>query len=544
MISFNFKTLTFDITIPKSLGEGVRSKIEKFVLPAILFILAGISIYSFNYFFQNGLGLAYNDARSHLDIGRRVVEGLKPGMAQLGSVWLPLPHLLMIPTIWNDFMWHSGLSGAIQSMIAFVATGLLIYLFLEKLQVGLLGRIVGIIVFIANINILYLQSTAMTELLLIATMTAAAYELLCWFEDGKLLSLLKAAFWIMLSTLNRYDGWFLFMLAVLLIGAYLLKKKGYKATEGTLILFCSLGGFGIALWLLWNLAIFHDPFFFAFGPYSARAQQLELEKAGVLPTKGNWLFSMKVYLYALAYNSNAFISILGAIGAIIFFFDKYIKPNLKIAAVALFAPLLFNILALYLGHSVLFIQGLSGDTWFNVRYGIMMMPSIAIFIGYLVHRLTRLRPLIIGLMCFVIFFTFYGYDAVTIDDARVGSSQKNVSEVSGWLAENAGNKEGFILISAASHDAIIFSSGLPMSRFIHEGTGAYWETATLIPDKWARWIIMRTNDPNDSTFKLLKGKPGLERYRLVGSYPFADIYELKPQYLDTLNTTPSLGKQK
>lgn len=101
-------------------------------------VLSAVSVWMFVHFYENGLGLAYNDARSHLDIGRRVVEGLEPGMAQLGSVWLPLTHLLMGLTIWNDFMWHSGLAGAIQSMIAFVGTGVCIYLFLRELGVGLL----------------------------------------------------------------------------------------------------------------------------------------------------------------------------------------------------------------------------------------------------------------------------------------------------------------------------------------------------------------------------------------------------------------------
>src|SRR6185295_13017237 len=101
-----------------------------------------VSVCMFAHYYQNGLGLAYNDARSHLDIGRRVVEGLKPGLAQLGSVWLPLPHLLMVPTIWNDFMWHSGLAGALQSMISFVVTGVLIYYFLRFLKVGVFGRLV------------------------------------------------------------------------------------------------------------------------------------------------------------------------------------------------------------------------------------------------------------------------------------------------------------------------------------------------------------------------------------------------------------------
>ena len=114
--SINKKTLD-------KLGEFLSSKIA--IL--LLLILGAISIYSFITYLNNGLGLSYNDARSHLDIGRRVVEGLKPGLAQLGSVWLPLPHLLMIPTVWIDFMWHTGLSGALQSMLSFVGTGIIIY---------------------------------------------------------------------------------------------------------------------------------------------------------------------------------------------------------------------------------------------------------------------------------------------------------------------------------------------------------------------------------------------------------------------------------
>jgi hypothetical protein len=33
-------------------------------------------------------------------------------------------------------------------------------------------------------------------------------------------------------------------------------------------------------------------------------------------------------------------------------------------------------------------------------------------------------------------------------------------------------------------------------------------------------------------------------YNLVDSYPFADIYELKEEYLGNLNTEASLGRQK
>lgn len=536
--------MVINFSLPVKPLTKISQFIGKYDYALLIFILTIVSVISWIYYWENGLGLSYNDARSHLDIGRRVVEGLKPGLAQLGSVWLPLPHILMVPTIWNDFMWHSGLSGALISMVSFVATGVIIYIFLKNLGINALGRIMGVFVFAANINVLYLQSTAMTELLLLSTMTAGVYELFMWQKENKLIHLVYSAFWIMLATLNRYDGWFLFFWAAVTILLLIFKKKGYKAAEGTFLFFCTLGGVGIILWFLWNLLIFKDPLYFAFGPYSAHAQQLQLEDAGVLASKKDLFLSLKIYLYALMFNSYGIPFILSIVGAVLLFLDKNIKTPIKIVISSLFAPLVFNIIALYFGFSVLFVQGISGNTWFNVRYGVMMAPSIAIFAGYLIGKTKNMRYLFTGLFIMVALFAFVNNDAVTIDDARVGSSQKNVSEVSGWLEKNAKKKEGFVLISAASHDAIIFSSGLPMKKFIHEGTGAYWLSATSAPDRWARWIIMRTNDTNDGTFKAVSQTNALNKYNLVGKYPFADIYELKQEYVGDLQTKTILKNNK
>ncbi|MBI2022971.1 hypothetical protein HYT01_00200 [Candidatus Giovannonibacteria bacterium] len=516
--------------------SGVLAKYSFFIA---VFCLTAVSVFSFLYYYSSGLGLAYNDARSHLDIGRRVVEGLKPGLAQLGSVWLPLPHILMIPTVWNDFMWHSGLSGAIFSMPGFVLTGIFIWKFLEQLNAGFWGKIAGILVFVLNVNVLYLQSTAMTELLLLATMTAAAYYFMLWFKGGNILHLISSAFWLMLSTLIRYDGWFLFVFAVGMLLVHVWLHKGYGSANGVFVLFDTLAGFGIILWFLWNQLIFGNPLYFIYGPYSAYVQQLELESAGVLATKGNFLFSLKTFYYALAYDTGAFTLLLGVAGTFAAWFSRELPSKVRYALLILWAPLFFNVLALYLGHSVLYVQGLNGDSLFNVRYGLMLMPTVAIFTGYLLHKMATARGLLFGLFFFVTFFQFTSGDAITIDDALVGSSQKNVKEVSSWLAQNTAGKEGFILISAASHDAIIFSSGLPMKKFIHEGTGQYWEDATADPARWARWIVMRTYSQTDAAYRLVSVTPGFsEKYDVVNSFPFADIYELKPEYFHDLNTKP------
>lgn len=522
-------------------------------LPLILFvILSLISVYYFVHYLQNGLGLSYNDARSHLDIGRRVVEGLKPGMAQLGSVWLPLNHMLMIPLIWNDWMWHSGFAGAFWNMLSFVGTGLVIYKYLEKLKIGLLGRVVAVAVFVANLNILYLQSTAMTEPLLLFTMTMSCYYLLTWHQDEGILGLIKSALWVMLATLVRYDGWFLLGVVGLLVlrhswvtGVSLQTwKSRFSRMEGITVLFSTLAVTGVVGWFVWNLLIFSDPLYFMLGEFSAHAQQLVMEAAGALPTKHDLVLSFKVYFYSFFYSSYTYPALLSLLAYIYMWRDKAITPEAKFASLALWAPLAFNVLALYFGFSVIYVQGISGDTWFNIRYGIMLAPTVAIMIGYLVGRAKEFRPLIIGSLFFVLFFAFANGDSVALDDARVGSSQKNVSEVSGYLNAHAKDTPGFILISAASHDAIIFSSGLPMKKFIHEGTGKYWESATTTPDHWARWIVMRTYDDADLTWKAVSRVPGFANYHRVAAYPFADIYELNDEMLPGLETDATIKNNK
>lgn len=534
-----------EIYININLNNKFLIWLEKYALFIVTILLAIVSVYYFYFYLNNHLGLSYNDARSHLDIGRRVVEGLKPGIAQLGSVWLPLNHVLMIPLIWNDWAWHSGFAGAVWNMISFVGTGVLIYKILEIFNVKLIGKLFGVLVFAANLNVLYLQSTAMTEPLLLATMTAGCYYLLLWAKDEKVINLVKSSFWVMMATLVRYDGWFLLLFAVAVVAILMFVKRGYRVSEGLVVMFATMGGFGIFLWVVWNWVIFSDPLYFILGPFSAHAQQLVMEEAGALPTKYNLLLSIQVYLYSVFYNSITTTALLGFFGGLVLLFDKKIKPELRFASIALMSPLFFNIASLFFGFSVIFIQGISGDTWFNVRYGVMLMPTFAVFIGYLVNRFSNLKWVIIGTFLFVTFFAFANNDSVAMDDARVGSSQKNVAEVSGWLEKNTKDKKGFILISAASHDAIIFSSNLPMKKFIHEGTGKYWESATTTPDRWARWIVLRTYDKNDLSYKAVGDLISFKTmYNLVDSYPFADIYELKEEYLNNLNTEANLGKQK
>jgi len=90
----------------------------------VLVSLAVLSAGAVAFVQWHGWALYYGDAEAHLEIARRVVDSRTPGYSQIGTVWLPLPHVLMLPLVANDWLWRTGLAGAIPSAICFVVAGL------------------------------------------------------------------------------------------------------------------------------------------------------------------------------------------------------------------------------------------------------------------------------------------------------------------------------------------------------------------------------------------------------------------------------------
>src|SRR6202050_5645042 len=139
-------------------------------------ISALVSLFSFFYYFRHSDLLLYGDAVAHINIARRVFDSLTPGLLQVGTVWLPLPHLLMIPFIFSNAMWQNGSGGSISSMIAYGFGVVGIFSLLRgaldsdpRTKPGaVIGAAAAAIAYGANPNLIYMQSTAMTESLYLA----------------------------------------------------------------------------------------------------------------------------------------------------------------------------------------------------------------------------------------------------------------------------------------------------------------------------------------------------------------------------------------
>ncbi len=97
---------------------------------------AAVSTGALFFYFHRDAILLYGDAVAHINIARRVFDSRTPGVFQLGTVWLPLPHLLDIPFILNDRLWQTGLGSSVPSMVAYVAGTLGVF----RLVSGLASR--------------------------------------------------------------------------------------------------------------------------------------------------------------------------------------------------------------------------------------------------------------------------------------------------------------------------------------------------------------------------------------------------------------------
>src|SRR5205823_6642253 len=101
-----------------------------------------------------------------------------------------------------------------------------------------LASFVGALVLVLNPNVLYLQTTPLSELVCIATLTMACYFFLAWTQEDHPRYLVLTAACTFLATMARYDGWMLcLLLPPLIVVVGLLKRRERAQIEADVIIF-------------------------------------------------------------------------------------------------------------------------------------------------------------------------------------------------------------------------------------------------------------------------------------------------------------------
>lgn len=153
------------------------------------------------------LTLSHYDAKGHLVVARRIADSLRPGWWQIGAVWLPLPHLLNAGPVQIDAWYRTGFSGVAISISCFAfAVGTLVWL-IHRATGSIAGAAAGAIVLASQPDVLYLQSTPMTEPLLMALTLGGVALTWRWVQDGAADPPTAPGVVLALAMLTRYEAW-------------------------------------------------------------------------------------------------------------------------------------------------------------------------------------------------------------------------------------------------------------------------------------------------------------------------------------------------
>jgi hypothetical protein len=484
----------------------------------LVFMTAAIlSVASFGFFFSHDMTNLYGDGIAHVNIARKVVDSPDDSLwqryVQIGSPWLPLQTVLMLPLVANEWMWRTGMAGSIVSMISYAVAALSLYLLARNLyrkedeQYRELFPAITAAIFLLNPSVLYMQATPMTELVFMATLASAAYLLHTWVADQTKRRLALAGASMAIATLARYEAWPVAALSVVIV--ILVSRGDVRAKASTAALFASLVIIGPIYWLWHNWAIYGNALEFLTGPYSARGLYLQNQaKLGWAKIfVGHFFIDVSMILITAAVCAGPFVLMLGALGFITFIVVRR-KTLLEDAPVLLLAvPFFFHVFSLYRGEIQIF--PLSAFGLHNVRYGLPHLLAVALFApasvllfkGEYRRRASIAVCVIVAAQYLYLFSEGPTQLAVYQEGYRNGVNARPARERREFSALiKARPPEPAVLMNTGELGPVVSQGGLRYSNIIHEGTLRWHEIKESIPEDVST-VIVQENDPLDKRLR-------------------------------------------
>jgi hypothetical protein len=498
----------------------------------VLWFAACVSIGSFLFYLRQGDVLLYGDAVAHINIARRVFDSRTPGLLQLGTVWLPLPHLLMIPFLLSDWAWRTGVGGAIPSLAVYVFGALGIFR-LVRSAVGFPSRPdtavriaawIATLIYVANPNLIYMQTTAMTEPLYLALFIwmlvyFSEFVLESGLKDGDLeksglSSLVKCGLCLLGACLTRYDGWFLAatMCVAVVVAA---KATGRQDLGHGVRNFILLAASAPAFWLAYNGIVYRNPLEFANGPYSAKAiEHKSVSETSPHPGTRNLLVGASYFLKSAELNLAPgnwgrlwwLLALTGTVLALIS--DRRLWPLLL-----LWIPLIFYSLSIAYGSVPIYLPVWWPFSHYNVRYGLELLPAFAVSVALAVYFLTRFVRnttaragiVVVALISVSIGYASIWRDPICFHEAWINSRTRTAleREVAAYLRGLP--PDSTLLMFLGNHVGALQQAGIPLRRVINEGNHrtwvqpsdpeGLWERALANPQQYTDFVIAFEGDP-------------------------------------------------
>jgi hypothetical protein len=502
------------------------------------------SMSSLFYYAQRGEILMHGDATAHINIARRVFDSLTPGPLQLGTVWLPLPHLLMMPFIYFDKLWQSGVGGSIPSMCAYV----LGVLGIVRLVGGLLesdtrtrpaaqaGAWIAAFAYGANPNLIYTQATALTEPLYLALFIWAMVYFSEFLRalgplsparggggvvpEAATRALRRCGYCVACAEMARYDGWFLAGVVGAIVVVIAIRRWENRPLRWSALKF--LVGIAVlpTLWLIYNATVYGNALDFANGPYSAKA--IELRVAAPNPAFHTFwlggLYFLKSAQITLAIgNWGRWWLACALLATCAVLYMRRSRP--AVVLVLLWAPLPFYAYSISYGWVPLHVPMWWPHAVFNQRFGLELLPMFAVSAGLLaacVKVWSRGAPasaaawatiaVVIALVAASYAFVLREQPLCLVESERNWNMRRGLDTSIERLIKPLPTDSAFMM-DLGEHVGIMERLGIPLRRVVNgenhrpwmrpTDPEGIWERALAEPGKYVDYVIAFDGDSVD-----------------------------------------------
>lgn len=459
----------------KNLNDSRRSSFLE--ISGVALLLSAIVAVAGWFFYSSGYLLYYGDAQAHLNISRSLFDSRTPGYDQLGTVWLPVLHLICMPFARHNQLWESGLAGTIPVAFCFIVAGVCLYLCAKDFYASATAAWLVLFFFALNPNVLYLATITMTEVVFIAGLSVCLLSIL-WFrrtQKARWIALAIVASWWM--SLTRYDGWFLIPFIALFLAVVAERKFLVFVVTGVC---CSLAP---VYWLAHNWWETSNALDFYNGPYSAAAIQGDKSYPGF----HDWPAAIHYYWEAgrlCCGNGLIVVGFLGLIAAI------FAKRWLAVLFLAL-TPL-FYVWSVHSSKTPIHLPDLWPHGYYNSRYGIAVVVLMAFAAGGLAKF--RFWPLV-ALVPWL--FALSPQNWICWKESQVNSDSRRAWTKLGEEFLDARYQSGDgVLVEFGDLAGVFGKAGLPLREALHEGNGPAWFANTM-PDgivRQTKWAMAQKGD--------------------------------------------------
>lgn len=503
--------------------------------PAVALALAALGAAAVAYVQMRGWTLYYGDAVAHLNIARRVFDSRTPGWEQIGTVWLPFPHILMLPLVSTDWLWRTGLAGAIVSCAFFVLAGTLLFLAARRAFASDAAGAVAAFVLALNPNVLYLQAIPMTEAVFLACLAGLLYFTVLFRDSQSLWAVAAAGAFGLAGAMTRYEGWFLlpFCAAYVLAAA---KRRRIIAAA----VFSAIAVAGPLFWLAHNWWYWGDALEFYRGQWSAKAIYERALAAGMAryPGDGDWPVAWKYFREAVLAAGGLPLALIGITGVAASLLKRQIWPVALLALVPA-----FYVWSMHSGSTPIYLPHLWPNSFYNTRYAIGALPllafgaaALAALVPARVRGWAALALILAATAPWVFRPTHENWICWKESEVNSVARRAWTRGAARYLRARYGPRDG-VFTSFGDLAGVFLEAGLPLREALHEGNRPQWEAAVLRPDLFARerWVLAISGDKVATAIErapktgphydllesiAVKGAPVIRIYRRTNGNPF------------------------